>query len=317
MASFLKCPGCGEGLDVPDALCVGCGRVRPPEEIAAGEAEAERLARKESLARTGKLTAKLAVAGLLLWAGRPYLQAGRDAVMRRLDAVSNTDRPISPMAAEIVDKLATAKHLQPVARGAVAVDPNDPGMAKYGREVAEMNATRGGAPGAAPDARAAEPAGGEAQVPAFDPNMGRPDWNALPKTKATPPPTPAESAAWRTVYGVVYDLKTGMALPGVRVEFLVEAMAPLSTSTDEKGHYAFRAMNNVDGSLLTARVVAPGYGGQVEDGDPPWYERTQRERDEYEEQLSSYDIAAQPVRFKDSDRTVRFDLAVVKARKER
>lgn len=287
---FLRCPGCNEGLDPEDEFCVGCRRPREPGEIAAGRAEADRRARAAGWRLAGKRLAMLAVAGAALYAGRGLLAEGVDRLTSdfhgRMNAVSRgTGKPMSPETMKIVGALATAKHVDIVVRGDAP-------------------------PESAPDAPAQSGPSPAPPAPApFDPNMGRSDPSAAPRSKATAAVAPAEGSR-RVVYGVVYDLKTAEALPNALLLFAAPYANPQEVQTDEQGHYAMTLPNGIVGGTLTVTVKAPGYEGQTEDADPPYYERPESERRAALEQLAPSDLEPQPLRFRESDMVVRLDLVV-------
>jgi len=262
-------------------ICTACRRPRDAGEIQAGyDLVHQREARRRRRPRVAAAWALTAAAALLLFRQRQFFLAQADSW--RAQFSQEIEKARDPGASR-----------PQTAAGAAAIE------------------LLGGPP--APHAAAA---GAHNQEDAPTPRLSR----APPPPPAPAPPRPARAAKKPEIplpgniilYGVVYDLKTALVVPGA-VVILRSVGAPygFNAATDEDGYYAIQLpLVNKTGNYI-ANVRAKGYrDGQLEDADPPYRERPEEKRLGTLSELSEQDLEPVPVRFKAEDEIVPLDLVL-------
>lgn len=290
-APTTPCPGCAAPMEMDQEVCGACRRPRDEREVQAGydalhAADAERRRRPRKILAwvlAGAATVLL-VRQRAIFAGLARsLAAGFSRRMEEEAAPRSPSPPKTAAAAAVIKIIASA--------------PAAP---------------------APPSAARPVPAQVPAQVPAPTPVTVV---MAVPPPSVPPAPPPARPAVEPPppgagivlIYGVVYDLRTALAIP--RATILLRSArgwysSSIETTADGSYSLAIPSVNFRTDYEITAR--AKGYReGQIEDPLPPYRERTPAQRLEAQAELSPQDLEAVPVRVREPGELYPLDLVLV------
>ncbi len=272
--SAILCPGCSAPLRLASAVCESCGRPWSEDEI-----ERARAALVEAHLRRKRLPVVI-VAWVLVAACAAGIYYRREIVLGLLAGVKADF--VHEMNAQ--SKRDPGKPLSPMAQqliGALRVPRGE------NQTVVTVAADRPAPLIKAPPRAARRPP---------EPQAPPPHWGALTR-----------------VYGVVYDMNTASPVAGAAIVFRASGGMVWSTSTDPDGFYVTDLPTNlVNKGGVEATVTATGYReGQIEDVDPPYFERTEEQRLDALSQLSPSDLESFPVRARPSAILLPLDVVLV------
>jgi hypothetical protein len=127
-----------------------------------------------------------------------------------------------------------------------------------------------------------------------------------------PPRSPHPPSESKRVYGVVYDIATVFPVAGARLSFVDSRGSPYEISTDASGRYHIDLPGACMGVAYSVAAAASGYRkGQIEDTDPPYFEKTAEQRGAALEQLTPSDMTAFSLRCRASARVVELGIVLV------
>lgn len=285
-------------LELDEEICPHCRTPRDDMEIEEGKAlvKNEELRRK----RKPKIIAAVAAAATLLlivWLLRDVMSARLSVFWTQFMAeVEETRKPSHWLKDKPAEVPAAVNTPTPVINTAYTVTQVAVSSFIYIAEPAP--------PQSAPSRQPAAP--GPDETPPEPPIV------AATITPAPVPSNPAKSYV-RVGYGAVYDLLTLRPLAGVRIEFKHKNGPDNWTKTDAAGHYYI----DLEKRILSAQMMVsieriPGYRkGQLEDSDPPLRERALDARKRIVEETSPFDLEPIPLRFRESDDIVEFNIVLV------
>ncbi len=153
-------------------------------------------------------------------------------------------------------------------------------------------AMRAGAPAAVPETPApGAPATFTPPAPVAAPAPPAPKLTKRPDQPARPAPGHTK------IYGVVYDMRTGVATAGAKLTFRGPNDLLLHATTDERGLYEIDVpWVSLDGGVSVG-VEAPGFRpGGLEDGEPSWFERPAADVKSAIEELAPSDLEPSLIR---------------------
>lgn len=275
MADAFLCPGCRGPILLSQEVCGACRRPLGDDEREAWrEAALRRAESRRKLPR--KVAGWLALAACVA-----ALYAVRGPALERVTSVrvdlarqfkeaaqpKKSDKPLSPMAQQLVETLASRRVEHAESAGLTSTSP-------------------------APAAPAAP---------------------APPRVvKRMPEPAkPAANKIAKRVYGVVYNLRTLEPVVGAVVDIQGGGQT-YQVATDGDGRYLLDLHGACGDAEFLVEVAAPGVReGQLEDTDPPYFERTAEQRQQTLEQLAPSDLVPFPLRCKASALFVELNLLVV------
>lgn len=277
-------------MNLDQEVCGACRRPRDEREIQAGHdavKERERLRRRRPRVLAARALAFCAAALLFHFRGaiRARASAWADGIMREIVAAQEPPaqaRPRTAMGAAVVEMMRGPA--APAAVAARAAAPDGP------------PASAASAP--APRLSRPVPAEGPARRPAH---------------AAKQPDSPAPGNL--IVYGIVYDLKNGLAVPSAAVTLRdASNYSGFNSVTNEDGYYALELpfANRTGNYVIT--VKAPGFRtGQIEDPNPPYREQPEKSRLAALAELSDRDLEPVPVRFNSTLEFYPLDLVLAPA----
>jgi hypothetical protein len=268
-------------MELDQEICASCRRPRDEREIQAGhEAVQERERQRKRRPRVLALRALAAAAVLLVFHERAAVQARfrawKEGLHRDFEKASDPGpgTPKTPEGAAI--------------------------LALIGRPAAPPGAADAPAPAARP-----------AAPPRPAPAPPEPPQAAHRLAQAAPEPaSPTDGGI--LVYGVVYDLETGFAVPNALVH--LRGAASGSTffgATDADGRYQIPLPGISRDDVYAATARAEGYRtGQLEDPPAPYREKPEAERREALSELTERDLDPVAVRFNSTAQLYPLDLVL-------
>jgi len=284
-------------LELEEVICPHCRAPRDDMEIEEGRA----LIHKEELRRKRRpkiIAAGLTAAGLLMivWLMRGFLTARMSVLWTQFQAeVEKTREPSHWL-----------KDSPPVAPAVVSAPTPVVHAAYTVTQVAVSSFIYINEPAPSPEESSTRPPNpGSAETPPEPPA-------AVATIRPAPAPTHPDSYM-RAGYGAVYDLLTLRPLPGVRIEFKFKNGPDNWAVTNADGHYYIDLEKRIRSSQILVSIQRiPGYRkGQLEDPDPPLRERTLDARKRVMAETTPFDLDPIPLRFKESDDIVEFNIVLV------
>lgn len=130
----------------------------------------------------------------------------------------------------------------------------------------------------------------------YEPRVKLPEVQRVATRPAEPPPPDGATRGAVRVYGVVYGL-TGLEPAATATVTFLGSAGPYKVVTDDAGHYQVDLPAKLVEEGLAVSVTAEGYrAGQLEDGDPPYLDRTDEQRRAVLDELGPTDL--DPPRFR-------------------